>query len=133
MYPFLKKFLFTLEPETSHWLVKNFGRVFLKGFLSNSTHIKSAFLRTTLGDSNLDNPIGLAAGFDKNGEMIPLMSALGFGFLEVGSVTALPSPGNPKPRIFRLNDDESLINRMGLPNWGVDNGMGNERFSISTT
>lgn len=65
------------------------------------------------------NPIGLAAGFDKNGTLAPLMQSLGFGFVEVGSITANPSTGNPKPRSFRLQEDESLINRLGLNNDGV--------------
>ncbi|MGN8226356.1 quinone-dependent dihydroorotate dehydrogenase [Gracilimonas sp. BCB1] len=66
------------------------------------------------------NPVGLAAGFDKNGTTPKAMQALGFGFVEVGSITAQPSEGNPKPRAFRLPDDHSLINRMGLNNEGAD-------------
>lgn len=65
------------------------------------------------------NPVGLAAGFDKNGTITPLIESLGFGFAEIGSVTANPSPGNPKPRSFRLPDDFSLINRLGLNNDGA--------------
>lgn len=68
---------------------------------------------------NFPNPIGLAAGFDKNGTTVPLMEKLGFGFVEVGSITANASSGNPKPRSFRLPEDQSLINRMGLNNDGV--------------
>jgi dihydroorotate dehydrogenase len=66
------------------------------------------------------NPVGLAAGFDKNGEYIEAFSGLGFGFIEVGTVTPLPQPGNEKPRMFRLPEDEALINRMGFNNKGVD-------------
>jgi dihydroorotate dehydrogenase len=66
------------------------------------------------------NPVGLAAGFDKNAELIAEMGALGFGFVEVGTVTPLPQPGNDKPRMFRLPADEALINRMGFNNLGVD-------------
>jgi dihydroorotate dehydrogenase len=66
------------------------------------------------------NPVGLAAGFDKNAELIAEMGALGFGFVEVGTVTPLPQPGNPKPRMFRLPADNALINRMGFNNLGVD-------------
>ncbi|MEX0822976.1 MAG: quinone-dependent dihydroorotate dehydrogenase [Balneolaceae bacterium] len=65
------------------------------------------------------NPVGLAAGFDKNGTVAPFMASLGFGFIEIGSVTANPSPGNPKPRSFRLPTDQSLINRLGLNNEGA--------------
>ncbi len=66
------------------------------------------------------NPVGLAAGFDKNGEYIEALSNLGFGFIEVGTVTPLPQPGNDKPRMFRLEEDEAIINRMGFNNKGVD-------------
>jgi dihydroorotate dehydrogenase len=66
------------------------------------------------------NPVGLAAGFDKNAELISEMGALGFGFVEVGTVTPLPQPGNDKPRMFRLPEDSALINRMGFNNLGVD-------------
>ena len=66
------------------------------------------------------NPIGLAAGFDKNGHYIKEMSQLGFGFIEIGSVTALPALGNAQPRLFRIKNDQAIINRMGLNNLGVD-------------
>jgi dihydroorotate dehydrogenase len=66
------------------------------------------------------NPVGLAAGFDKNGEYIEALSNLGFGFIEVGTVTPLPQPGNDQPRMFRLPEDEAIINRMGFNNKGVD-------------
>lgn len=75
------------------------------------------------------NPIGLAAGFDKNGEYLDVLSQLGFGFIEVGSVTPLPQAGNSKPRLFRLPEQEALVNRMGLNNLGVENLAKNlERF-----
>jgi dihydroorotate dehydrogenase len=73
------------------------------------------------------NPIGLAAGFDKNGDMYREMSALGFGFVEVGTVTPKPQPGNPKPRIFRLRQDNALVNRMGFPNKGLESMVRNLR------
>lgn len=73
------------------------------------------------------NPVGLAAGFDKNGDLYREMSALGFGFIEVGTVTPKPQPGNPKPRIFRLRQDNALINRMGFPNKGLENMVRNLR------
>lgn len=66
------------------------------------------------------HPVGLAAGLDKNGEAIRGLSQLGFGFIEVGTVTPRPQPGNPKPRIFRLPEAEAIINRMGFNNHGVD-------------
>src|SRR4051794_34607864 len=76
--------------------------------------------RTTVFGLTLPNPIGLAAGFDKNGVAIPAWAALGFGFVEVGTVTAKPQPGNPKPRIFRYREEGALINRLGFNNDGAD-------------
>lgn len=73
------------------------------------------------------NPVGLAAGFDKNGDLYREMSAMGFGFVEVGTVTPKSQPGNPKPRIFRLKKDSALINRMGFPNKGLENMVKNLR------
>lgn len=73
------------------------------------------------------NPVGLAAGFDKNGDLYREMSAMGFGFVEVGTVTPKSQPGNPKPRIFRLKKDNALINRMGFPNKGLENMLKNLR------
>ncbi|MGU3846908.1 quinone-dependent dihydroorotate dehydrogenase, partial [Vibrio diabolicus] len=67
------------------------------------------------------NPVGLAAGLDKNGECIEAFDAMGFGFVEVGTVTPRPQPGNDKPRLFRLVEAEGIINRMGFNNLGVDN------------
>jgi len=66
------------------------------------------------------NPIGIAAGFDKNATMMPMLAALGFGFVEVGTVTLRPQPGNPRPRLFRLSEQHALINRMGFNNDGAD-------------
>jgi len=120
MYSLIRKILFTLQPETAHLLIKSFSKCIPKGGLRRSTTIKSKLLKSSIGQTPLKNPIGLAAGFDKNGEMISFLQALGFGFLELGSITAQPCAGNPKPRIFRLTKDQSLINRMGLPNMGAD-------------
>ena len=77
-------------------------------------------LKTQFLGLNFKNPIGLAAGFDKDGRFIDLLGLLGFGFIEVGTVTPLPQEGNPKPRLFRLKEDRALINRMGFNNQGVD-------------
>lgn len=79
----------------------------------------SPSLEQTIEGLRFKNPVGLAAGFDKNGTLAPLMKSLGFGFVEVGSITSNPSAGNPKPRSFRLPDDQSIINRMGLNNDGA--------------
>lgn len=91
-----------------------------RGFLSSLFSYEHSLLGQKIGKLYFPNPIGLAAGFDKNAELTGLMSAFGFGFLEIGSVTANPSQGNPKPRSFRLPSDEALINRMGLNNDGAE-------------
>ena len=77
-------------------------------------------LKTTLAGLSLSNPIGLAAGLDKNGEALRGLSRLGFGFVECGSVTPRPQPGNPRPRLFRLSEDRAIINRMGFNNDGLE-------------
>jgi len=77
-------------------------------------------LRTTIAGLTLPNPVGLAAGLDKNGEALGGLARLGFGFIECGSVTPLPQPGNPKPRLFRLSEDRAIINRMGFNNLGLE-------------
>ncbi|MBI4412732.1 MAG: quinone-dependent dihydroorotate dehydrogenase [Deltaproteobacteria bacterium] len=127
MYSILKRFLFALDPETAHGFVKTLGKTVPKRLLDKATRVEDAVLKASIGEAEISNPIGLAAGFDKNGEMVNFLSALGFGYLELGSVTAQPCAGNPRPRIFRLPKDESLINRMGLPNVGA------ERFSAKVS
>lgn len=117
---FLKKLLFTLEPETAHALVKQAGRIAPTGLLGAITRVNHECLQTKIGNTMLKNPVGLAAGFDKNAEMLAFLTALGFGHVEIGSVTAKPCEGNPKPRVFRLTKDKSLINWMGLPNEGAE-------------
>jgi dihydroorotate dehydrogenase len=111
-----------MNPETSHELVHKLGRapgpiwkLLLPGL---ATPCKG--LQVDLAGVQLDNPVGLAAGFDKNGKLIHMLGHLGFGFAEIGSVTARSWGGNPKPRLFRLEQDEALINRMGLNSEGVD-------------
>ena len=93
-----------------------FGKYFIKKVYGyDDDNLKTQFLGL-----NFKNPIGLAAGFDKDGRFIDLLGLLGFGFIEVGTVTPLPQEGNPKPRLFRLKEDRALINRMGFNNQGVD-------------
>ncbi len=118
MYSLLKPLLFWLDPETAHTAVKWSGKIIPLTLLSSLTRFESSRLSCQIGATVLKNPIGLAAGFDKNGDMIDFMGGLGFGFVEIGSVTAHPCQGNPKPRLFRLPQDQSLVNRLGLPNSG---------------
>ena len=119
MWKLLKNFLFLLDPETAHSFVKTTSLFLPKTLLSTLTEVRSEILKTQIGTMTLTNPIGLAAGFDKNAKLLSLTQALGFGFSEIGSVSALPCVGHPKPRVFRLSKDRSLINWMGLPNDGA--------------
>lgn len=121
----LKPFLFLFYPEVSHSIA-------LKLFkLVTSIPIISGLVSKVFGGDKFNtpvevlgikfkNPVGLAAGFDKDGKHITLLSKLGFGFIEIGTVTPKPQEGNPKPRLFRLKKDQALINRMGFNNDGLD-------------
>lgn len=120
-----KPILFKLDPETAHHLVirgmKQLGRMPLGPRLLGQIYPmhRSPRLEVSLWGMTFPNPIGLAAGLDKNGEAVPAFSAIGFGFLEVGTVTPLGQPGNDRPRLFRLPEYEALINRMGFNNEGA--------------
>lgn len=125
MYPLIKPILFQLDPENAHYFVtrnlKRFNRFPGGAALSRALwDLKDARLEKEVFGLKFKNPVGLAAGFDKNGEMISEMANMGFGFIEVGTVTPLPQPGNPKPRMFRSPADKAIINRMGFNNLGVD-------------
>lgn len=125
MYSLLKPLLFQFDPEKVHyWVTRNLKRVNrLPGGAAAMRavwEVDDARLQRQVFGLTFKNPVGLAAGFDKNGELIEEMANLGFGFIEVGTVTPLPQPGNPKPRMFRLPPDGALINRMGFNNLGVD-------------
>jgi dihydroorotate dehydrogenase len=119
-YPLLRSALFRLDPETAHHTTLQ-----LLNFL-HATGLGSLVAeripdepRIVMG-LNFRNPVGLAAGLDKNGDCIDGLAAAGFGFIEIGTVTPLPQPGNPKPRLFRLPQASAIINRMGFNNNGVD-------------
>ncbi|RUO81296.1 dihydroorotate dehydrogenase (quinone) [Idiomarina tyrosinivorans] len=120
MYEWLKKWWFKCDPEWSHnftiGVLKRFGRTPLK-LLWRQRVIRKPV--KVMGIS-FPNPVGLAAGLDKNGECTDAFGAMGFGFLEVGTVTPKPQLGNPTPRLFRLEQDQAIINRMGFNNLGVD-------------
>jgi dihydroorotate dehydrogenase len=125
MYPLIKPILFQFDPEKVHYFVvrnlKRFNRFPGGSALSRAVWgFNDTRLQKKVFGLIFKNPVGLAAGFDKNAEMIAEMANLGFGFVEVGTVTPLPQPGNDKPRMFRLPDDSALINRMGFNNDGVD-------------
>jgi dihydroorotate dehydrogenase len=125
MYALIKPILFQFDPENVHHFVtanlKRFNRFPGGSSLSRALwDFKDTRLEKEVFGLRFKNPVGLAAGFDKNGEMMGEMANMGFGFVEVGTVTPLPQDGNPKPRMFRLPADSGLINRMGFNNSGVD-------------
>lgn len=119
LYPIAKPFLFQLDAERAHDLTLKSLKLSEKLGLLNLCSTPSCEPREVMGLS-FPNPIGLAAGLDKNGAVIDGMAALGFGFVEVGTVTPRPQPGNPKPRLFRLPEAQGVINRFGFNNLGVD-------------
>jgi dihydroorotate dehydrogenase len=125
MYFLLKPILFQFDPEKVHYFVtrnlKRFNR-FPGGAALNRAiwDVNNPRLKKEVFGLQFKNPVGLAAGFDKNAELMGEMANIGFGFVEIGTVTPLPQPGNPKPRMFRLPEDGALINRMGFNNFGVD-------------
>ncbi|OCL86060.1 Dihydroorotate dehydrogenase (quinone) [Aliarcobacter thereius] len=122
-YETLKKILFKFEPETAHNFAE-FGLKFLgkcklaRNYYEKKNFIEDKVLEQELFGRTFRNPIGLAAGFDKNASMIKAMKSLGFGFTEIGTVTLVPQNGNPKPRLFRHPDEKSLQNAMGFNNLG---------------
>jgi dihydroorotate dehydrogenase len=117
-YPIARTALFALDPELAHDVaLKSLRRLERLG-VSGLLGCKVSAPREVMG-LKFDNPVGLAAGLDKNGEYIDALAALGFGFIEVGTVTPRAQPGNPKPRIFRLTEHEALINRLGFNNGGL--------------
>ncbi len=115
-YGIARPLLRLLDPETAHgaaiWALKH-------GLIGGSADAGDPILSTRVWDLAFSNPIGLAAGFDKQAEVIDAMLAFGFGFVEAGTVTPLPQPGNPKPRLFRLDEDEGVINRLGFNSDGL--------------
>ncbi|WP_460274030.1 quinone-dependent dihydroorotate dehydrogenase [Celeribacter sp. ULVN23_4] len=106
-----------LDPETSHKLALTALRA---GLAPLPGPVTSSRLETTFAGMKMPNPVGLAAGFDKNAEAIPQLSRAGFGFIELGAATPRPQPGNPKPRLFRLTEDKAVINRFGFNNDGME-------------
>jgi dihydroorotate dehydrogenase len=114
-YGALRPLLYLLSPEAAHgiaiWALK-------KGFAGRAGEADDPLLATRVWGLSFANPLGLAAGFDKDAEVIDAMLAFGFGFVEAGSVTPLPQPGNPKPRLFRLTEDQAVINRFGFNSKG---------------
>lgn len=111
------RLLHRFDPETAHGMALTALRL---GLAPTTSTVTSPRLRTTLAGMALANPVGLAAGFDKNATALRPLSRAGFGFIEVGAATPRPQPGNPKPRLFRLTEDQAVINRFGFNNDGME-------------
>ena len=120
MYSLARKLLFLLDPETAHTVSMRSFQLLSAGHLAGLIACRPEAAPTRLMGIEFPNPVGLAAGLDKNGDYLNAMAALGFGFLEIGTTTPKPQPGNPLPRMFRLPAEKALINRLGFNNKGVD-------------
>ena len=126
-FPLARRALFKLDPEDAHALtLKALNALAASGTTALFASRPKPDPRTVMG-LEFPNPVGLAAGADKNGDCIAGFGALGFGFIELGGVTPRPQPGNPKPRVFRIAASRAIINRLGFNNQGVDNLVGKLR------
>lgn len=119
-YPLLRPALFSLDPETAHTVTLKLLKFAQQTGLTSLIAATNPDKPVTVMGLNFKNRLGLAAGLDKNGDYIDGLAGLGFGFIEIGTVTPRPQPGNPKPRLFRLPEHQAIINRMGFNNLGVD-------------
>jgi len=120
LYTFARPFLFCLDAERAHDLALTSIDAAYRAGLNPLLALKPAPLPRRVFGIDFPNPVGLAAGLDKNGAHVDALAALGFGFIEVGTTTPRAQPGNPKPRMFRLPEHEAVINRLGFNNGGVD-------------
>ena len=118
MFSKIRPLIFKLDPELAHDLAI---KALKTNLIVQDNKNNKLILKTKLFGKEIPNPIGIAAGFDKNAEVYNPLFKLGFGFVEVGTVTPLSQYGNPKPRVFRLEEDYALINRLGFNNDGADN------------
>ena len=120
LYPLLRPLLFSLDPETAHEVTLKLLNTAHVTRLSKLVYPKISHKPVKVMGLDFKNPVGLAAGLGNNGKYINALAALGFGFVEIGTVTPRPQPGNPKPRLFRLPEHQAIINRMGFNNLGID-------------
>ncbi|NJA04239.1 quinone-dependent dihydroorotate dehydrogenase [Methylococcaceae bacterium WWC4] len=120
LYPLLRPLLFSLPPETAHHATLQLLQYAHASGLSALTRPAAPDQPINVMGLHFKNPLGLAAGLDKNGDYIDALADLGFGFVEIGTVTPRPQPGNPKPRLFRLPEHQAIINRMGFNNLGIE-------------
>ena len=124
MYKIIRPLLFRGDVETMHERALGLGRVFsgarLQGAIRRLYAFDHSSLHVHIFGIDFPNPVGLAAGFDKNGYLLDILGAFGFGFIEIGTVTPRPQPGNPRPRLFRMEREQGLVNRLGFNNEGVE-------------
>ena len=125
MYRIIRFFLFLFNPEAIHHIT--FNMIKIAGMIPGKLwtfrlffKVKDTRLESEVFGLKFDNPVGLAAGFDKDAKLFDELASFGFGFVEIGTVTPLPQEGNPKPRLFRVKYDGGLINRMGFNNQGIE-------------
>jgi dihydroorotate dehydrogenase len=119
MFSKIRPLIFKVDPEKAHTLaIKSLKLNLIPNVFDENKN--DPIFQTKIFEKDLDNPIGMAAGFDKNAEVYNSLFKLGFGFVEVGTITPLKQYGNPKPRVFRLVEDEALINRLGFNNHGAE-------------
>ena len=117
LFKLAKPFLHRMDPENAHQMTL---KALKTGVMPCPSRINDVRLKTSLWGRSFPNPVGLAAGFDKNADVVGQMLNIGFGFVEAGTVTPRPQEGNPRPRVFRDADYEAVINRMGFPNGGLE-------------
>ena len=117
MFSKVRSLIFKLDPELAHTLAIKALKL---NYIPNLKQQKSSIIEVNIFGKTIPNPIGVAAGFDKDAEVYNSLYKLGFGFVEVGTITPKKQFGNPKPRVFRLEEDEALINRLGFNNSGAD-------------
>ena len=128
MYALLKPIIFRIQPENAHELTMKLLQFAcsipgLSWVLKRWYSVNSKGLTVEVAGLEFPNPVGLAAGFDKDAQWLGEMATLGFGFVEIGTITPVSQSGNPKPRLFRLPSDEGIINRMGFNNGGMESAV----------
>lgn len=131
LYPLVRRLLFRFDPETAHHLSMAALRMAEKSGILGLLASAPAAKPVKVMGLTFPNRVGLAAGLDKEGNTIDALGRLGFGHIEIGTITPRPQPGNPRPRLFRLIPQEAIINRMGFNNSGIDAGVANVRTATS--
>ena len=123
LFKLYQKIAFLGDAEKVHNISLPILEFIYKSYFGKVFHKKIINKKTKQFDVSFDNPVGLAAGFDKNADYLNFLSNIGFGFIEVGTLTPKPQPGNPKPRVFRVIDEQAIINHLGFNNKGIDYGI----------